>query len=297
MAKMKIYAIVSGVEYDLNYGDPAYFEGEDDLGMPDLHRLEERGPQQHGSTDRGYRLDPRYPAYVFGIFAPTRSQLRDRRQELLRIFRPSRTIIMKHILENDDIRYLDCLFYSGMKMPAQDRRAGIFQKVAIQLKADDPTFYDPLGESFVFALGGGGGSWGFPWEIPWTIGASSIDQSINLEYAGDVGTFPSIIRITGPITDAIITNLSTNEKLDFDGVTIAAGDHYDIDLRYGFKTIVDASGNDVFHDLSSDSDHATWHIAADDEVPDGINSIRVQGSGITSTTKVEINYFNRYIGI
>ena len=64
---MKIYAIMDGVEYDLNYGDPAKFEGEDDLGMPDLHRMEERGPMQHGTTDRGYRLDPRYPTYVFGI--------------------------------------------------------------------------------------------------------------------------------------------------------------------------------------------------------------------------------------
>lgn len=294
---MKVYAIVDGVEYDLNYGDPAKFEGEDDLGMPSLHRLEERGPMQHGSTDRGYRLDPRYPTYVCGIFAQTKALLRTRRLELLRIFRPSRTIIMKHILENDDIRYLDCLFSNGMKMPAQDRRAGIFQKVAIVLKADDPTFYDPVVESLSFALGGGGGAWEFPWVVPWTVGASSIDQSINLEYDGDVSTFPNIIRITGPITDAIITNMSTGEKLDFDGVTIAGGDYYDIDLRYGLKTIVDSSGSDVFSDLSSDSDHATWHIAADDEVTDGINTIRVQGSGITATTKVEINYYNRYIGL
>jgi len=294
---MKLYAIVDGVEYDLNYGDPAVFEGEDGLGMPDLHRMEERGPMQDGSTDRGYRLDPRYPTYVFGISGQNRSQLWERRKALLRIFRPSRSIIMKHILDNDDIRYLDCKFYSGMKMPAQDRHAGVFQRTAVILKADDPTFYDPIGESMGFALGGGGGAWEFPWVIPWEVGASSIDQSINLQYDGDVGTFPTIIRITGPITDAIITNMSTGEKLDFAGFTIAAGDYYDIDLRYGLKTIVDSDGNDVFSDLSNDSDHATWHIAADDEVTDGINVIRVQGSAITGSTKVEINYYNRFIGI
>jgi hypothetical protein len=60
---------------------------------------------------------------------------------------------------------------------------------------------------------------------------------------------------------------------------------------------VDSSGNDVFSDLTPDSDHATWHIAADDEVSDGINSIRVQGSSITASAKVEINYYNRYGGI
>lgn len=294
---MKVYAIVDGIEYDFNYGDPAKFEGEDDLGMPDLHRLEERGPMQHGSTDRGYRLDPRYPTYIFGITAMSRAQLWDRRTEMQRIFRPSRLITMKHVKDNDEVRYLDCVVSGGLKMPAQDRHAGIFQKIAVVLKADDPTFYDPSGESLSIALGGGGGSWAFPWEIPWTVGASSIDQSVNLQYEGDFGTFPSIIRITGPITDAIITNMSTGEKLDFDGVTIAGGDYYDIDLRYGLKTIVDSAGNDVFSDLSQDSDHATWHIAADDEVTGGINVIRVQGSAITEATKVEINYYKHFIGL
>lgn len=294
---MKLYAIVGGVEYDLNYGDPCFYEGEDGLGMPDLHRMEDRGPMQHGSSDRGYRLDPRYAAYVFGIAAASKSDLWDKRQELLRIFRPTRTIIMKHVLENGDTRYLDCLFSGSMKMPAQDRRGGIFQKLSVVLKADDPTLYDPDGESVSFALGGGGGAWEFPWEIPWTVGASSIDLSQNLEYEGDVATRPSIIRITGPITDAIITNNSTGEKLDFDGVTIAGGDYYDIDLRYGYKTVVDSDGVNKITDLTTDSDLSTWHIAAEDEVADGINSIRVQGSAITAATKVEINYYNRYGGI
>lgn len=294
---IKVYAIVGGVEYDLNYGDPAKFEGEDDLGMPPLHRLEERGPQQHGSTDRGYRLDPRFPTYVFGIPAWSPSELRTKRQELLRIFRPTRQITMKHILETGAIRYLDCYYYGGMKMPAQDRRGGIFQKVAVILKTDDPTFYDPEGKSITIELGGGGGSWPFPWQIPWTIGASSIDLTEVLEYTGDVATFPTIIRITGPITNAIITNLATGEKLDFTGTTIAGGDYYDIDLRYGLKAIVDKAGADKFSKLTSDSDHATWHIAADDEVADGKNTIRVQGSAITESTKVEINYFNRSSGI
>jgi len=294
---MNIYAIVDGVEYDLNYGDPARFEGEDGLGMPDLHRLEERGPFQNGSTDRGYRLDPRFPAYIFGVSGWTRSQLWNRRQELLRIFRPSRLIVMKHVLDNGDVRYLDCYFTGGLKMPAQDRAAGVFQKVGIALVANDPTFYDPIGESLTFALGGGVDAWEFPWVIPWGVGASTIDLSINIQYNGDVASLPSIIRITGPIHDAVITNQSTGEKLDFTGVTIAGGDYYDIDLRYGLKTIVDASGSDVFSDLTSDSDHATWHIAADDEVTGGINTIRVQGSNITASTKVEINYYNRYGGI
>jgi hypothetical protein len=204
---------------------------------------------------------------------------------------------MKHVLDNADARYLDCYYTGGMNMPAKDRRGGVFQKVAIALVANDPTFYDPTGESISIALGGGGDTWPFPWEIPWGVGASTVDVSVNIQYDGDVASFPSIIRITGPIDDAVITNQSTGEKLDFTGADIAGGDYYDIDLRYGLKTILDSSGADVLSDLTTDSDLATWHLAADDEVTGGINTIRVQGNNITASAKVEINYFNRYGGI
>lgn len=294
---MRIYAIVDGVTYDLNYGDPAHYEADDGLGMPDLRRLEERGPMQHGSSDRGYRLEPRYASYIFGVSGWTKAELWDKRQALLRIFRPSRPIIMKHVLDNGDVRYLDCLFSGGMKMPSADRRGLIFQKLAVTLKADDPTYYDPEGESLTFALGGGGDAWEFPWEIPWGVGASTIDATTDLEYEGDVATYPTIIRITGPVDDPILTNLSTGEKLDFTGASITGGNYYDIDLRYGFKTIVDSTGADVLSDLTSDSDLATFHLAADDEVPDGINTLRFQGDVVTESTKVEISYLNRYSGI
>lgn len=293
---MNVYAIVDGVEYDLNDGVIAYFEGYDGLGMPDLHRLDERGPLQHGSTDRGYRLDPRFPAYVFGLLADTPEELDDKEEALIRIFRPSRTIKMRHVRDSGRERCLDCVFSEGMKLGTQDRKGRIYKKVGIVLKADDPTFYDPEAIAITFQLGGGSGAWEFPWEIPWEVGASTIDQAQAIQYDGDAPTYPTLIRITGPIDDPIITNESTGEVLDFTGASITGGDYYDIDLRYGLKTVVDSSGVDVFDELLPTSDHATWHIAADDEVPDGINTIRVQGTNITATTKVELTYYKRSHG-
>jgi hypothetical protein len=293
---MKVYAIVDGIEYDLNYGDPAKFEGEDDLGMPDLHRLDERGPMQHGSTDRGYRLDPRYPTYVFGITAMSRAQLWDRRAELLRIFRPSQSIIMKHVLENDDVRYLDCVVSGGMKMPAQDRRAGIFQKAAVVLKADDPTFYDPTGKNKVFTIGAGPDLMAVPTVIPMTVGASTINVNVSIIYAGGYSVFPRI-RITGPIHDCVITHTTFGDKLDFTGTTIDDGHYYDIDLRYGYKTIIDNHGVNKFSGLTSDSDLTTFHLGCDPEVPGGINSITVTGSVATELTGVSFTWNDRYLGI
>jgi hypothetical protein len=294
---MNLSVIVDGVEYSLSDGTLTTLLGEDGLGMAGIRRMEERGPAQRGSTDRGFRYDPRLATYLFGITAWSASEMQTKRDLLTKIFRPSRPLIMKHVLGNGKVRYLDCVFYSGLDMPANDRTIGRFQKAKVSIKADDPTFYDPVGKSLTFAMGGGSGGWVFPWAIPWTIGGSSIDQSKQVPYGGGVGTYPALIRITGPMTDPRIENSTTGEVLDFAGTTIDPGDYYDIDLRYGLKTVVDAAGNDVFDALTIDSDHATWHIAADDEVPGGINSIRVRGTAMTATTRVEISYFERELAI
>lgn len=302
---MRVYAVFGNTVFDLNRGDPAYFEGEDGLGMADLHRLEERGPLQHGSTDRGYRLDPRIASYVFGVFGWTKSDLWNKRDELLNIFRPVYTIVMKHELDNGLVRCLDCVFAGGLKMPAQDRHGGIFQKVAITLKADDPTFYDPVAQAVTFNLAGGG-SGAVPSAVPMLVGTSTLNQDIVIEYAGSALSYPQLIRITGPITDCVITNLTTDEKLDFTGVTIAGSDYYDIDLRYGYKTVKDKAGANKLADLTDDSDLATWHLTAEKggtliQGPGGewvcLNGIRVTGSSVTESTEVEMTYHNRYLGI
>jgi hypothetical protein len=146
------------------------------------------------------------------------------------------------------------------------------------------------------ALGGGGTGMPVPLLVPVTVGASTISESRTILYTGSWRALP-VIRITGPITDCCITNSSTGDKLDLTGVTIGEGDWYEIDLRYGRKTVVDAAGANRIADLTEDSDLATWHLAADDEVPDGVNAITVTGSGLDAGTKIDITYQPRYTGI
>ena len=131
-----------------------------------------------------------------------------------------------------------------------------------------------------------------PLEIPHPVGASTIDITQNVNYTGTWHSFPHKIRITGPITNPIVTNLTTDEVLDFTGITIAAGDYYDLDLRYGYKTVVDDDGVSVLDELTAASDLAAWHLKAET-----INSIQVEGTAVTVATKVEISYFTRYLGI
>lgn len=293
---MKVYAIVDGITYNLNKGDPAFFEADDGIGMPDLHRFDESGPLQHGTTDTGYLLDARYVTYIFGLVGATKPKLDDKRKQLVRMFRPSRIIIMKHVFDNGDEYYLDCVYSGGMRMPSSERRGGMYQRVGIILKAPDPTFYMLDTVSYSFQLGGAAGSnMPVPTEVPTEIGGSIIDIFHQVTYEGDFLVYPWI-RLTGPLTSPIITNTSTGEVLDFTGITIDPGDYFDLDLRYGYKTIKDSTGVLQLDTITPISDISTWHIAADDEVTDGINSVRVQASGATGSSNVELSFQVKNIG-
>ncbi len=95
----------------------------------------------------------------------------------------------------------------------------------------------------------------------------------------------------------MLENETTGEKLDFTGTTVAAGHYYDIDCRYGRKSVKDEAGTNEIADLTSDSDLATFHLAAEPEAGGGVNSLRLTGSAVTTATKVELTYDTRYLGI
>jgi hypothetical protein len=147
-----------------------------------------------------------------------------------------------------------------------------------------------------FGLTGGGTGWGIPWVIAWTIGSSALDQRVAVTYTGRHKTYP-IIRIIGPITSPKITNETTGDVIFFDGITIAAGDYYEIDCRYGYKTVTDSGGTDRTGQLTDDSDMDTFRIETAPIATGGINSIRVEGSSVNTATQVYMTYYNRYTGI
>jgi hypothetical protein len=295
---MNLSVVVGGVEYDISQGETAWLQDWDNLGMADLHRLSERGSQQDGETDQGYRLDPRYPTLVLGSANLSKGAYWDSRAKLLRVFRPGASvIILKCTLDNGDVRQLDCWYFGGMNMANKDRE-GRHQKVGVVLKAPDPTFYDPTGEALTFSLGGGTDEFVVPYEVPYKMGASTIDASIAVDYVGSATSYPHLIRISGPITNPIISNGASGDTLDFTGTTIADGDYYDIDCRYGYKTVTSKAGTNRLDKLTAGSDLATFALLpAEDGSATRANVIRVRGSAVTAETKVEISYYDRFIGI
>lgn len=288
--------IRGGTTLDISDEVSYIHEQNDGFGMAPLHRLTERGPLQDGATDQGYRLDPRTVNLVIPILGDSWSDRYTKRQTLLRMLVPGDDVVKVRFVDPDSNTYqLDGHVVAGPMFGSPDRLGQDF-KAAFTIYCPDPTWYDPTAYALNFQLGGGGDMMEVPTVIPMTVGGSTIDASQSIDYTGTYKSYPTI-RITGPITDCVITNNATGDKLDFTGTTIGAGAYYDIDLRYGYKTVTNNSGTNKIAELTSDSDLSTFAIIANPPSTSYNNSISVSGSAITAATNVVVTYYRRFIGV
>ena len=254
------------------------------------------GPQQQGVSIVNVRRGARFISFNYSLVSADRATRWTDRTEL-----PN----MLANLEEDAI--FGITYDDGSKRQADVRRAGgltrpwgakfgprLTRDVCI-LMARDPFWYNPTAVIYAFAVGGGAGSYAWPvaWPISW--GASIIDASETKRYDGTAPEYP-VHEITGPATNLVLTNESTNDKLDFTGHTIAAAEVVTIDLTPGYKTVT-STGATVISDLTTDSDLLTWHLAPESEVIDGDNLLHVECSGATGGTKIMLTAYERYVAI
>lgn len=289
--------IRNGTTYDftdMTTWSPESWSG---FGMAPLHRLTERGPMQHGETDRGYRLDARTIVLRLNINSADLETAYDNRETMIAAFKPGDDpLLLRFTYPDGRTRQIACYLVDGVDLDT-GYWSGYWQVIPVRLYCPDPVWYDPTGDAQSFELGGSAETGGeIPMVVPMFVGSSVLDSDVAVTYDGTWQEYP-LIRIVGPITNPKITNVTTDETLDFTGGTIAAGDWYDLDLRYGYKTIEDSTGANQIADLSNDSDLVTWHLAADPEAASGVNSITVTGTGVTLATTVHMTWFSRYIGV
>lgn len=264
-------------------------------GMAPLHFLSERGPQQHGDTYRGFVLDPREIAYVFELGANTPADLDDGREALYQLLTPTDDgLQLKIARQNGTTRQIGARYSGGFTGDTKEIDAELYQRIALTFTCRDPLWFDPEQVAETFGASGASAGMAVPWQIPWKLGASSISQARTLSYTGTFETSP-IVRIAGPITDAVITNASSPgaDRLDFTGTTIAGGAYYEVDCTN--KTVRDHTGTNQIAKLLN-SDLATFAIHPHPIAAGGANTIVVGGSGISGATQVYLTYYRRYIG-
>jgi hypothetical protein len=294
MATDPLIELIRGTDIlNLNDLDTYLRIEEDGLGLPDVRRMTERGPYQHGDTDLDFRLEPRIINLVCGVFGGDVARYWAVRRALQRLLRPSGVpLALRYTLPTGDIRQIDVVYAGGLTWSSEDRLITA-HRAGFQLRAADPTFYDPAIISTRYGVGGGGGTWAIPWAIPWQIGSATVNQTQGVTTPGDWESYP-IIVVIGPIHNLVITNDATGETLDFTGYNVSAGSTLTIDTRYGIKSVLDNTGASQIHRLSDASDLATFHLVAHPDTDQGINPIRVTGSNATSATEIYVQFQARF---
>ena len=294
---IKVDIIVGSTTYEFYDGVDFRVTSEDGFGLPPSNLIVDSAPLQHGATLRDFRLRPRTIHLGVTFKASTEAEHYSLRREMLNAMKLSTTANkLRYTFSDGTKRQIDFFFDRGLSFPSSARNM-YHQRVALALYCPDPVFYDPVGRSVTFAQVGGGDTWEIPTAVPHTVGGSAtLNETKQIRYAGTWRSFPFLIRLYGPITNPVITNVTTNKKLDFTGTTISTSDYYEIDLRFGYKTVKDKDGNNKIADLTNDSDLADWNIGADPQVPGGDNSLKVTGSGASELTNVVVSYYERYIG-
>ena len=274
------YDAVSGITYN--------YQGDQGFGLAPMHRITQRGPMQHGDSDVDFRLDPRIMQLPIVAITTSIDDYYTARGRLLSVFSPSNVVGTLTVTTSTWSRSIDVKVLGGMAFDT-DPQVGYTLRAVIQLRADDPTWYDANPLTINGSSGIAGTPTAYPVVYPRTYGTANINATTTYSYDGTWLSYP-VITATGPITGLVITNNTTGQVITTTG-SIAAGRTYTYDLRYGKKTVYDDLGNNQIATVASSSNLATWAIVT------GTNSISITASSSSSPAAVIITYYTRFVGI
>lgn len=287
-------SVINGAtETVIDDGTIAVLLAHDGWGMAPLKRLTERSPLQDGETDRGFHLEPRRGSLVLGLKETTLSGMYDKRDQILDIFKPQGSPILKWDLPNGNERRIPVNVVAQATFP-WDAQKWAAAKLALDFEAPDPSFYDPTQILSNFHVASGG-DLAVPIMFPIKFGSSIVSKGQTISYQGTWRTYPTV-TLTGPMTNPIIDNLTLPARLALT-YTLSAGSTITIDLSPGAKSVTLDDGTDLIGVLTDDSDIGTWRFETDPHAPGGDNSIKVQASGLTSASLIALSWYRRFMGI
>ena len=215
---------------------------------------------------------------------------------VLAIFSPSNVIGILTITRPDGTqRAIATKILGGLSLDV-DAKSGYSVKTIVQMRADDPTWYNPTQNTIAGTSAILGTPTPIPRVYPVTYGASgTINVNTSISYTGTWNSYPNIVAV-GPLNNLVIQNTSTADVITLTA-NIAASTTYTFDLRYGYKTVVDQNGANVLANISAASNLATFNLAPMPQIIGGVNGINITATGGTSASSVTLTYNDRFIGV
>lgn len=260
-----IQIINGGTTYNLSDGTYTYDVVLNNAGMPPIRRVLKSGAYQIGAYDLGFRIEPRTLNLHLYYSVDTEAAADGRRDQIYEIFAPHNAndvLNLKIARADGGVRQIDCNVQGEIGMHESDR-IGFDQKFVVPLVCPDPIFYSPIEQLYAYDP---------------TLGSQEIP------YDGNWVEYP-IIELNGPYTSPTIYFGGTYFFLNDD---IGSGVTWTIDCRYGYRTIVDGSGNSKLAGISYPQNFLKMGIFPWE------TTFRVTGGG--SGASADITYFDRYLG-
>ena len=276
-------------------------------GMPPVEHITQRGPFQDGETLHRVYLRPRTVQYFIRNTSCSRDDYWLARSGLLDAIRPNRGLagILRKIFPGNVRRDLTVTILEGPKFEPRgnDWDEFSFQEM-LRFIAYDPLYFNPVAQIATIEHQCIATAGGFPYIFPFLFDAGecqlifpitfpitfdTFNRTYQINYIGNWEDFPTI-RVTGPSSSCVITNTTTGKVLEVI-YSLAAGEYYDINLAYGYKTITKNDGANLLAYLDDDSDLTDWSLEP------GVNNLTITMLGASASSVVTITYYERYLGI
>jgi hypothetical protein len=267
------------------------------FGAPPTNFITKQGYKQNGVTEVDYILGQRdFELEFWRAPACDRATYWANRADILEYFRPNRNGQMTFtVLQADGTqRSLKVRATPGPVFNTQsDNHWNI--RESIPFAAFDPLWFNPAA-NIISVVSSVSNELVFPITFPIIFGASGTLFVQSITYLGTWASYPTL-KLDGPYTSAVITNLTTGFSIYFT-VAISAGQSRTLDLTPGAQTLVDENGDDAFGDLGPISNLVDFNIRPDPEVPGGVQTIQaIFYGGTVGISAFTLTYFDRFFGI
>lgn len=126
----------------------------------------------------------------------------------------------------------------------------------------------------------------YPKLYGWQYSAGGSGSTIFLTNSGTEPT-PLLLRLYGGCTDPVITNVTTGEQVEFDGLTILRGSYLEIDMD-AHTAMMDGDPALSYYEKVNFQTSTWWRL-----VP-GVNQLRVGANVADATCELFTYWHNRY---
>lgn len=252
------------------------------LGRP-VRLSVENAPQTDGAILGTSRRGGLYPILRGQIVAATpagRRVLEDDIEEALESIRDADGTLKFTPYGQAERQATVRLFEDAPIASSQGVRGREFQ---IMLVSSDPLIYSSTLQTATTSalIASPGGAFDLDsWSFPFSFGDYSSGGLVTVTNGGRAETFPTI-KIYGQIAGPAIRNVTTGKRLSLAGLTLAAGDYVEIDMR---RRTIRLNGSAELSQLSKidRANSAFWGL------PKGANQLQLTGSNFNGTARAEI---------